>query len=215
MNIPDSDCYIFDIDGTLTHYVDLNPATFLHDNFLFPIFRDMLVSQGYSRCEAEDGIAEIIRNVPFWDYPDFISAFKLPAMKVWERLWAWHLEHTASYDDAVSLVHTLHDAGKPLFIVSNNPYTGCLMKLRRCGLADEFGSPIFRRIIGTDKLRGCKGEDGVWQRAIDQIPCDPAKICMVGDNPTEDGEIPRACGVAHFFLFARANHSAGISLIKA
>lgn len=209
MDIPDSDCYIFDIDGTLTHYVDLNPSTFLHDNFLFPIFRDMLVTQGYSRTEAENAIAQVIRNVPFWDYPDFSSAFGLPARKVWERMWTWHLKHTAPYENAVSLVHALYDAGKTLVIVSNNPYTGCLMKLKRCGLADEFGSSVFKRIFGTDKLRGCKGEPGVWQRALDQIPCDPTRICTIGDNPTEDGEIPRSFGVGHFLFLDSARIACG------
>ncbi|MGI5869380.1 MAG: HAD family hydrolase [Kiritimatiellia bacterium] len=200
MDIPDSDCYIFDIDGTLTHYVDLAPSTFLHGNFLFPIFRDLLVARGWSRTKAENAIAQVVRDLPFWDYPDFISAFGLPARTAWERMWAWHLEHLAPYEDAVSLARALHDAGKTLIVVSNNPYAGCLMKLKRCGLADELGSSVFRRVFGTDKLRGCKGEPGVWQRALDQIPFDPARICTVGDNPREDGEIPRSHGVGHFLF---------------
>lgn len=118
------------------------------------------------------------------------------------------------YPDTVQLVHDLAAAGKTLLVVSNNPYLGCCWKLKRCGLADEFGSHVFARILGTNILRGCKCEEGVWQRALCQIPDDPARICTVGDNPVEDGEIPRRYGVGNTILFDRKAILRGIDQKK-
>ena len=43
--VPDVPYYIFDIDGTLSRYVDFDSSSFLHGNFLFPIIRDMMVDK--------------------------------------------------------------------------------------------------------------------------------------------------------------------------
>lgn len=203
--------YIFDIDGTLTRYREtVREENFLHHNFLFPIFRDMLVERGLDRQEAEDRILQVTKKVPFWDYTDFIAEFRLPQKETFRRLWQWHLDNLDVYPDAVRMVHDLFHAGKILLVVSNNPYSGCCLKLKRCGLADEFGSKYFRRILGTDKLRGCKGEDGVWNRAISQIPDDPETICTVGDNPIEDGDIPKRYGVGGSIILDRNKILRGI-----
>ena len=153
-------------------------------------------------------------QIPFWDYTDFIAEFQLPPRETFRRLWQWHVENIEVYPDAVQLVHDLAAAGKTLLVVSNNPYLGCCWKLKRCGLADEFGSHVFARILGTNILRGCKCEEGVWQRALCQIPDDPARICTVGDNPVEDGEIPRRYGVGNTILFDRKAILRGIDQKK-
>lgn len=210
-NFRDSQYYIFDIDGTLTRYRETVKAeNFLHRNFLFPVLRDMMVERGMGRKEAEDGILQVTEQIVYWDYTDIVSAFGLPAKEAYERMWEWHRNNLEPYHDAVEMAKRLFKAGKPLFIVSNNPYSGCCMKLRVCGLADEFGSSWFRRILGTDRLRGCKCEPGVWQRAVDQIPVDPAEICVIGDNPLEDGELPRRCGVGKTILLPRGKCLRGI-----
>mgnify|MGYP001247360809 CR=1 FL=1 len=207
--------YCFDIDGTLTRYRNtVKPENFLHNNFLFPILRDMMMERGMEKEKAEDGILRVMKQVPFWDYTDFISEFNLPAKEAYERMVQWHEENLAPYPDAVAMVHEFFEAGKILFIVSNNPYSGCCMKLRRCGLGDEFGSPFFRRIFSTDKLRGCKCEPGVWKRALDQIFDDPARIGVGGDNPGEDGDLPRALGVGETILLPRGQIQRGIDTMK-
>ncbi len=207
---PDVPYYIFDIDGTLSRYVDCDPSSFLHGNFLFPIVRDLMVEAGWAPGEAAAAILRETEENVFWDYCDFISAFRLPAVEAYRRFRAWHARHIAPYADAVGLALRLHAAGKRLFIVSNNPYTGCLLKLQACGLADDTGTDIFARVLGTDKLRGCKGVPGVWRRAIDQLAVDPALICAVGDNPVEDGDLPRACGVGAVHLFDRGGIARGV-----
>lgn len=203
--------YFFDIDGTLTRYkATVRPENFLHKNFLFPIIRDMMMERGMERQDAEDGILRVMKEVPFWDYTDFISEFRLPITEAYERMWEWHRINMEPYQDAVDMVKMLSEAGRTLFIISNNPYFGCCMKLKVCGLGDEFGSPFFRQIFSTDKLRGCKGEPGVWLRAVDQIPDDRAAMAVVGDNPVEDGELPRSLGVGEIIILQRGQIQRGI-----
>ena len=57
--IPDVPYYVFDIDGTLTRYVDVDPAAFLHGNFLFPIVRDLMVERG---ADPDEAAAAILRE---------------------------------------------------------------------------------------------------------------------------------------------------------
>ena len=45
--------------------------------------------------------------------------------------------------------------------------------------------------------------DGAWKRVLSQIHVDPAKICMVGDNPYEDCELPKQYGVGSFITLKR------------
>ncbi len=198
--VPDVPYYIFDIDGTLSRYVDFDASSFLHGNFLFPIIRDMMVEGGMARAEAEDAILRETRENVFWDYCDFVSAFGLSAPEAYRRFRAWHARHIAPWNDAVGLALSLRRAGKRLFVVSNNPFTGCLMKLQACGLADDTGTDVFSRILGTDTLCGCKGASGVWRRALDHLAVDPALVCTVGDNLVEDGELPRQCGVGASYI---------------
>ena len=209
MMIPNVPFYVFDIDGTLSRYVDVDPSSFLHGNFLFPILRDMMVEGGMGREEAEAAILHETEENVFWDYCDFVTAFGLDAPEAFRRFREWHRRHIAPHADAVELARRLHASGRRLFVVSNNPFTGCLMKLQACGLADDTGTDIFSRILGTDKLRGCKGAPGVWRRALDQLAIDPALICTVGDNPVEDAELPKRCGVGASFLFDRGRIAPG------
>ena len=50
--------------------------------------------------------------------------------------------------------------------------------------------------------------------AIDQIPDDPAEIGVIGDNPVEDGEIPRSCGVGETIILQREKIQHGIDRIN-
>ena len=207
--LPNVPYYIFDIDGTLTRYVDYESSAFLHGNFLFPIVRDMMVEKGRDPEEAAAAILRETQENVFWDYCDFVSAFGLDAPEAYRRFRAWHARHIAPHDDAVALARRLRAAGKRLFVVSNNPFTGCLMKLQACGLADDTGTDVFDQILGTNRLHGCKGAPGVWRRALDCLAVDPALVCTVGDNPVEDGELPRRCGVGASYIFPRGETAPG------
>jgi len=208
MNAETEHCryFLVDIDATLTDYRpgSLEKEKLLHGNFLFPIFRDLMLESGWEREKAEKAIGDYAEDVIFWDYPDFIAEFRLPAAEAFRRMREWHRKNLVPVAEGVNIVKELHALGKELFIMSNNPYVGCLFKLEAAGLAEnEYASPYFRRVFGTNILRGCKNSPDVWRRALALIPADVSEICTVGDNPKEDGEIPYSVGITHNLIIGR------------
>ena len=212
MNVPDFPCYAFDIDGTLARYRDMRPETFLFGNFLFPVLRDFAAERGMAPAEARRRIGAVMEADRFWDYPDFVRALGLPPGEALARMRAWHAAHVEPCPDAVDLVRRLHSGGKRLFVVSNNPGLGCLLKLERCGLADAGTrtSGFFGRIVGTDTMLGCKGEPGAWPRGLALLGVPAPDVCVVGDNPLEDRDLPLAAGAGGSFLFDRRTLLRGI-----
>lgn len=203
--------YLVDIDGTLTQYKPGSLDRLVHGNFLFPIISDMMVERGWEREKAEAAILELTQRVIYWDYTDFLSEFRLPAQECHQRFRQWHLENMLPCDDGVALVRKLHAKGATLFIMSNNPYVGCVFKLQVAGLAeDNFASPYFARIFGTNLLRGCKNDPEVWYRALAQIPAPPEEICVIGDNPYDDREVPASCGIPNSIILDRTTIVRGI-----
>ncbi len=209
----ESQYYFVDIDGTLTNYRSgsISPDKMLHGNFLFPVIREMMLECGWEKQKAEDAILELVTRIQFWDYTDFIAEFELPVVKTFEQMRQWHFDNLTIYPETVELVKQLVCDGKQLFVMSNNPYVGCMFKLQVAGLADDdFSSPYFRRVFGTVALRGCKSVPEVWKRAISQIPADVSEIGVIGDNPREDGEIPRSLGIKDTVIIPRPEIAHGI-----
>lgn len=207
------DYYLVDLDGTLTDYQEgaMEPENLLHGNFLFPIIRDMMLEKGWEKDRAEKSILELAQRIIYWDYTDFIAEFELSAKEAFDRMRKWHSENLYAYPKTVELVKRLFGDGKKLFVMSNNPYIGCLFKLQAAGLADnDFASSYFNRIFGTNLLRGCKNLTSVWKCAIAQIPADISQICVIGDNPREDDEIPRSCGIQHTIIIPRDHIAHGV-----
>lgn len=198
---PASEYYLVDIDGTLTEYRAGASFELLHENFLFPILRDLMVEKGWEKQQAEQEIFHLSKEEPFWDYSDYVAAFSLPVPEAFRRMRQWHMKNIVACPENVDLVRHLSAWGCKLFIMSNNPYLGCIFKLQAAGLAnDDFSSPYFRRIFGTNLLRGCKSDPAVWKRAFAQIPVPVQEIGVIGDNPLEDGEIPHSLGVRDVLL---------------
>ena len=203
--------YLVDIDGTITDYRPgaLAPEKLVGGNFLFPIFRDLMVERGWDKLEAEARIIQLTRDVVYWDYTDFMVEFDLPVAETYQRLRAWHRENLFVYERTVELLRHLHQGGRKLFVMSNNPYVGCLLKLEAAGLADTFSAPCFTRVFGTNLLRGCKNDPEVWKRALAQIPAPRDEIGTIGDNPLDDGELPRSLGVGETVIIPRDSLAPG------
>ncbi|MFV0416414.1 MAG: HAD family hydrolase [Chthoniobacterales bacterium] len=197
---------MIDIDATITNNkkgsCQISPEYPLN-NAIFSVIADFLCARGETLEAVENALHEHVQTNIYWDYPDFLKAFDLPEKEVWERIIAWHNEHLEPYADAVSMVKQLHAAGMPLFIISNNPYSGCLLKLQRAGLATLDGSDYFRKIFGTNVCNGGKWSIDFWKRCLDQTGFAPSQIAVIGDNPKEDGEFPRSLGVETVFLVDR------------
>ena len=207
--------FLVDIDGTLTTYRAGALSNTLHGNFLFPIICDLMIENGWEKTKAEDAILNYCRQNEFWDYPDFLAYFRLPVSEGFRRFRQWHTENILPCKDGIDFVMELYNAGKKLFIMSNNPYNGCLFKLQAVGLAeDDFSSPYFCRIFGTNVVWGCKNSVDVWEQALARIPADKSDICTIGDNPVEERDIPLSCGIANAIILERKTIDRGIDSIN-
>ena len=199
--------FFIDIDGTITDYRPgaLDHGKLLFGNFLFPIIRELMMEQGCTQAEAEILIRREMRENVFWCYGDFVRKFNLPVAAAAERFRAWHAENLTVRRDTVELIGMLAARHVPLYIISNNPVDGCLMKLERAGLP----AGNFRGIFGTDVMRGCKDRTASWERALKLAGVAPETAAVIGDNEKEDGTVPRSCGIPRSFLLDR---SSGIRL---
>lgn len=202
--VPITTCF-FDIDGTIT---DDGPAPQIHpshvlSNAVFSVLRDAMVAKGWDGAEAAKAIVALADRIVFWDYPDFIVEFDLPATDTWRRIVAWHRDHLVVYEDAVALVKELRGRGLKLCIASNNPLVGCLLKLQRAGLGGLQGTAWFDRIFCANLLRGQKHQPAWWQRALAQCGCDADEILVIGDSEKEDHATPASAGFKHFAIVDR------------
>jgi len=199
-------CIFVDIDGTIT---DNNPerkypeSKLVWKNPIFGVMRDVMVEKGWDGEEAKRKIEEYADEVVWWDYPDFIAEFNLPVEETWEKIYEWHNDYLIVYEDTVDLIKKLKKMNENLYIVSNNPIVGCLLKLKRAGLGDVKGSFYFRRILGANILRGQKHQVQLWKRAIAQVGVEPEKIAIIGDNEKEDGNVPLSTGIGRAFIIRR------------
>lgn len=197
---------LVDIDGTLTDdraEPQIDPRHPL-GNALFRILRAELVRAGATRAVAERALRQYTVEHVFWDYADFISHFQLPAERVWALFRAWHARHLKVYPDGVEMVYDLYHRGHPLFIISNNPLTGCLLKLEVARLGSLQGTPWFGRVFCSNIMRGQKGRPDYWARAFTSAGLAPSEVVVVGNDLKEDFRVPRALGIRHTFLVARA-----------
>lgn len=197
-------CFV-DIDATITDDGDVRQISAGHplDNALFSVLRDIMAQNGWDRQKASEALAAHAAEVVFWDYQDFVKKFNLPHEHAWNEMIKWHDEHLIVYPDAVAMVRQLHAMGLPLYVMSNNPVLGCLLKLQRAGLGTLEGTPWFRDILGSNRLLGQKGSVEYWRRAFQHTGLKPEAIAVIGDNPKDDFRVPREVGVRHFFLVDR------------
>ncbi len=195
-----------DIDGTLIDNCpekDYSQEQLIRGNPILAVIRDVMVEEGWDPAVAGKSIEGLAGEIIWWDYPDFMAEFHLPTVRTWERICQWHDENLSVYQDTVATVRALHGLGKKLFIASNNPIVGCIYKLRRAGLSDGWSAPCFRRILGTNNLRGQKSLREFWLRAVAQSGIEPKRIATIGDNENEDGDVPLAAGIGRAFIIDR------------
>jgi FMN phosphatase YigB (HAD superfamily) len=192
-----------DIDATVTD--DLDDGNVDFREAVFAMFAEKIahlrhLSEFESRALLEDYTSNT--NV-WWDYPDIIVNFSLDSVSVWQELKMIHKKKLHVYKDAVSLIKHLAELGKDIYIVSNNPVTGCLMKLEQAGLATLNGTKFFKRIFGTNITHGMKSQLLTWERIIANFNIIPEQMATIGDHFKEDFEIPQKAGIGHSFIIDR------------
>ncbi|WP_309397838.1 HAD family hydrolase [Cerasicoccus maritimus] len=191
----------FDLDGTLVEECYPNAQIdrrYLAGNFILNLLSNMIQANGYER--AEELLLEYLDINIYWDYSDIIKHFKLDEKLalLWLRL--WHKKNLIVMQRNVDLAYELHQAGYGIYVISNNPHLGCLLKMERAGLAGETGKGIVEGVFGSNFGLGQKMQRSFWTRVLDDIPCAPHRLAMVGDNPLEDAEVPMSVGVGQCFL---------------
>lgn len=202
--MPVKACFI-DIDATITDDGDIRQikSEYPLSNALIDLLCDIMVENGWERNKAVYALVAHANDIIFWDYQDFISEFDLPIKPTWDQIIKWHDDHLIVYTDAVDMIKELYSMKLPLYIISNNPILGCLLKLQRAGLGTLEGSPWFQDILGSNKLNGQKGSVGFWRRAFTHTGLAPEEVVIIGDNLKDDCQVPRQVGVCNFFLVDR------------
>jgi len=204
---------LVDIDGTLTNDRETPQISkdYILNNALFGVLVDAMKDEGWEREPAAQALIELGESMVFWDYPDFIQHFNLPEEQTMHRLSDWHTKNIKVYDDGVEMVQTLHDHGMDLYIISNNPLSGCLLKLQRAGLSTLEGSMYFKGFVSSNVHQGQKYSGAFWKRGLADIGLDPATLAMVGDHPVEDGSRAKEAGLRIIFRINREQSEAVIS----
>ena len=204
MDLINVNTILCDIDATVT---DVYPEH-THDSFrdrVFNIFAKKISSQREICIDEARSLLEDFANnlMVWWDYPDFITYFELDAISIWEEMRQVHKDMLFVYEDAVEMIKHLHSLKKNLYIVSNNPVTGCLLKLEVAGLADLSGSKYFNRIFGTNITHGMKSQVPMWKRVVANLGVAPSDIIIVGDSLKEDFEVPHSAGIGKTIIVDR------------
>lgn len=206
MQIQNAKIILCDIDSTVTEAIQENKIIDFR-NAVFSMFsKHIAAGRNISREEARDALEDMANNVlVWWDYPDLISSFGLDPVLIWKEMRLLHKDILHIYPDAVEMVKYLKSAGKDLYIISNNPVTGCLLKLEAAGLASLRGSDYFKRIFGTNLTHGMKSQVPMWRRVIANLGEDPECILTIGDHVKEDFEIPNKAGIKHSIIVDRTS----------
>ena len=204
MQIQNVKIILCDIDSTVTEAMRENKIIDFR-NAVFEMFSTHIAAnRKISPEEARYVLEDMANNVlVWWDYPDLISSFGLEPVLIWKEMRRIHKDILHIYPDAVEMIKHLKSINRNLYIISNNPVTGCLLKLEAAGLADLLGSDYFSRIFGTNITHGMKSQVPMWKRVIANLGENPENILTIGDHVKEDFEIPNKAGIKHSIIVDR------------
>jgi len=194
--------FCIDIDGTLTQGTGTgHPFTDGSIGYIWGIIADELSrKESIPYKEAAARVQQATDEIQWWDYPHVAGYFGIDHWRVWRRVLQIQDEVLVPFDDGIRMTKELKNRGFSLYITSNNPNFGCLLKLARAGLADITGTKWFDRILGANLCRGQKSQSGHWFKVLAQANLDPKLTVSVGDNAVEDGDVPIGAGFAFAVL---------------
>ena len=156
-----------------------------------------------ARDEAERTVAAICDGVRWWHWTDFLVALDLEASSFWEHAFERERAALGPVEPELSRhLRALDRAGWTLFITSNNPSSGICHKLRLAGVAEIWGSPLFRQYLSPCDLHCMKAEPAFWRRCLAHTGLPADAVTVIGDNPHDDAAAPRTAGIARSVLYA-------------
>ena len=189
--------FCIDIDGTLTRGAGTgHPFTNGSIGYIWGIMADEFSrKESIPFDQAAETVTKATDAIRWWDYPHVAGSLGLDHTRIWNRILAVQNEVLAPFEDGVWMVKELKTRGFKLYVASNNPSFGCLLKLTRAGLAEPNGSRWFDRMLGANLCRGQKWQPGHWHKLLAQANLAPDLTVAVGDNALEDADIPLSAGL--------------------
>lgn len=198
---PSISAVCFDIDGTLVD--EAFAGAQIHENHLCGNYvLDLIAAHiaGQDTATSRRQLAAYTEENVYWDYTDIIARFQLDRERVLAEMERYHENSFIVYWRNVQLLRELAGAGYQIFIVSNNPYSGCMMKIKQAGLSVSGAGTRINGIFGSNQGLGQKSNPAFWKRVIMQTGLPAESLAMIGDNPYEDGELPQLAGYGQCFL---------------
>ena len=199
-SITGNEALFIDIDDTITTFrketPDGPPNKIEGQSLLWLMAEHAHKTQGMPREQAAAIIRVVCRNVNWWTWCDFICELGLSAADFWEYAYLEESKYLTTVDAKLPrIIESLCEAGYRLFITSNNPSSGQLIKLRIAGLAKSWGSPYFLQYFGPPELHYMKWNMEFWQRALAHTGLSRDEVITVGDAWRDDVEKPREAGI--------------------
>lgn len=198
-----------DIDDTITRIRDgATPEKVLHGQSLLGLMCEMACKNGMDRTQAEEIIGGIIKDMPWWHWTDFICALGLDAAEFWEYAFQEEQRHLEPIcKDLGDILKSLKEAGYRLYITSNNPNSGILLKLRIAGLAQIWGSPYFIQYLNPPDMRASKSNVEFWKRSLAHTGLRGDEIVTIGDSWRDDIQNARAGGITRTIYLDHRNEN--------
>lgn len=193
-----------DIDETLctSREGDDRPQPFLGQPLIGLMVEAAVTRNGMARTRAEE-IATAVNQVTWCHWTDFIVALDLDPALFWDFAYERESRYLAPVEPGLRRhLEALVGAGWELFITSNNPTSGICHKLRIAGVADIWGSPLFRQYLSPNDLHHMKSDVQFWRRALAHTGLRADAVTVIGDNPHDDVAVPRSAGIASAVLYA-------------
>lgn len=196
----DKDALFIDVDGTITRSradAPSGPPGAPNDVSVEWLLREAaFLQKRINRQTAGRIIRDTDESTPWAHWTDLIRALDLDACSFWEYAYREACKYIEPVsEDLPAMIADLHKAGYLMFIASNNPSSGILLKLRVAGLAEMWGSSYFMQYLNPSYLRHSKDDPEFWLRALAQTGLNPARVVAIGDSWCDDVEAPLAAGI--------------------
>ncbi|MEO8478241.1 MAG: HAD-IA family hydrolase [Gemmatimonadota bacterium] len=172
---------LFDLDGTLIDSIDLIVDSYLH------VFRTHQLPV-LSREELIEGIGTPLWTV-FGGFTDDRAVIDGWIVTYREYNLAHHDQRVVAFPGVTEMLRSIHDAGRPLGLVTSKNHAGAERGLRLIGVRE-----LFAVIVGADDVTHPKPHPEPVQRALGQLDAVATNAWYIGDSH-HDIDCGNAAGV--------------------
>ncbi|MBS3168854.1 HAD family hydrolase [Candidatus Woesearchaeota archaeon] len=184
------DVFLFDLDDTL---IDTKIYAQLYEPILRLIVEKReLTGKSLDKKAAEFGLTK--NKYGRWDTGDLCRELGLLA-EYYEELEKMIEMVPVLRDSVLDVFSKLREKKKKIGVVSNSMRRTIELYLQKYNLLP------FVDFIFSQNDAGCRKNDPVfWKKLIQKEKLNPEESLVVGDDPIEDGEIPRSLGFKTFLI---------------